>query len=163
VNCAGAWSTQIHGANIPTHPIKGHMFSLQPTHRFGLRHVIRAPEIYMVPRADGSIAIGATVEDVGFEKTIDHSVIERLWNDASKLVPVLREAKIREQWIGFRPCTPDKLPILGAYGPQGCFVATGHYRNGVLLAPVTAKIMSAIVQNKPSPMDISSFSATRFK
>jgi len=163
VNCAGAWSIQIKGVSIPTHPIKGHMLSLEPIHRFGLRHVVRAPEVYIVPRVDGSVAIGSTVEDIGFDATIEPTTIKRLWKDASNLVPVLREAKLREQWIGFRPCTPDKLPILGAFGPEGCFVAAGHYRNGILLAPITARIMSAVVQGKPSPMDISSFSATRFK
>jgi len=139
------------------------MLALGPKPPFSLRHVVRTPKVYIVPRKNGNIVIGATVENVGFDASIDPATIDKLWSSAVENVPKLREATLIEQWIGFRPGSPDKLPILGAFGPKGCFVATGHYRNGILLAPVTAKIMADLVLNREPSIDISRFSPYRFQ
>lgn len=163
VNCAGAWANEVTDVNVPARPIKGHMISLKSKHPFSLRHVVRTPEAYMVPRKNGSIVIGATVEDVGFDASVDPATIEQLWSSAVKYVPELRGAEMTESWIGFRPGSPDKLPIMGATGPEDCFVATGHYRNGILLAPLTAKIMVDLLLHKEPSIDISAFSPQRFK
>ena len=127
-----------------------------------LQHVLRAPEVYIVPRSSGKILIGATVEDAGFDKSVSASAIRELQNAAAKYVPALASAPITQSWAGLRPGTPDDLPILGPTNIPGGFVATGHFRNGILLAPITAQIMADLVQGHPSPLDIRAFSPDRF-
>ena len=170
VNCAGAWAAQITPAKIPTRPVKGHMLSVAPlvtpssltTPRHLVRHVIRG-NVYIIPRGDGRIVIGSTAEDVGFNKRVDTSTIQNLHQQAAYLVPSLGEARILEDWAGLRPGTPDGLPILGRTEADGYFVATGHYRDGILLAPVTAKLMSKLIRGEDPGMDLMPFSLTRFQ
>ena len=121
------------------------MLSLAATSRDLLRHVIRAPEIYLVPRSDGRILAGATVEEAGYDKRTDADTIQRMHQAAIHLVPALAQARMLEAWAGLRPGSPDDLPILGATQTPGYFVATGHFRDGILLAPVTAHVMAQIV------------------
>jgi glycine oxidase len=128
----------------------------------GLQHVIRASEIYLVPRSDGRILIGATVEEAGYDKRTDADTIQRLHQAAIDLVPSLKPARVLEAWAGLRPGTPDDLPILGATTSPGYFVATGHFRNGILLAPVTAHVLAQVVTGLRSEYDISAFSPGRF-
>jgi glycine oxidase len=106
--------------------------------------------------------IGATVEDVGFDKRTVPETIQKLNRAAIDLVPDLAEARFLEAWAGLRPGTPDKLPILGATAIDGYFVATGHFRDGILLAPITAKIMAQIITGQQPSIDVSKFSAARF-
>ena len=146
VNCAGAWSGQIAPHAFPTRPVKGQMLCLVSASRM-LKHVIRAPEVYVIPRSDGRIIVGA---------------IQRLRAAAIAMVPELRNAKILEDWAGLRPGTPDGLPILGATSTPGYYVATGHFRDGILLAPITAQVMTAVIEGKNPEHDLALFSATRF-
>jgi glycine oxidase len=127
-----------------------------------VRHVIRAPEVYLVPRSDGRIVIGSTLEEAGFDKRTDADTIQRLYQAAIRLVPELEEARILQDWAGLRPGTPDDLPILGATTTRGYFVATGHFRDGILLSPVTAHIMAQVITGAKRDYDISAFSPLRF-
>jgi glycine oxidase len=156
VDCRGAWS------GAPVRPRKGQMLYVQPLASL-LQHVFRAPDIYIVPRSSGKVLIGATVEDVGFDKTVNPSAIHQLLSAADKYLPGLASAPIIQSWAGLRPGTPDDLPILGPTKAAGMFVATGHFRNGILLAPITAQIMANLVVGRSSPMDISDFSPGRFR
>jgi glycine oxidase len=161
VNCAGAWSGQLPPHHLPTRPVKGQMLAVVTAHGL-LRHVIRAPEVYLVPRTDGRILIGSTVEEAGFDKRTDADTIQRLHEAAIAVVPALAEAKMLEAWAGLRPGTPDDLPILGATRTPGYLVATGHFRDGILLAPITAAVMAQVIAGGKPEYDISTFSPQRF-
>jgi glycine oxidase len=163
VNCAGAWSGQIGPYAFPTHPVKGQMLCLISPKRELLKHVIRAPEIYLIPRSDGRILVGATIEEAGFDKRTDVATVQRLHRDAIALVPALKEAKILEDWAGLRPGTPDSLPILGATPTPGYYVATGHFRDGILLAPITARVMAQVIAGKKPDYSLDAFSPSRFQ
>ena len=160
VNCAGAWAGQVSPVSLPTRPVKGQILSVigGPA----VRHVVRTPGVYLVPRSDGRIVIGATAEEVGFDKRTEPETIQRLYHAAVKLMPALAEARIHEAWAGLRPGTPDGLPILGATATPGYFVATGHFRDGILLAPVTARVMAELITQGKAEHDISAFSPARF-
>ncbi|HTE88073.1 MAG TPA: glycine oxidase ThiO [Terriglobales bacterium] len=162
VNCAGAWAGQLPPHSFPTRPVKGQMLAVVSAKPM-LQHVIRAPEVYLVPRSDGRILIGATVEEAGYDKRTDADTIQRLHQAAIDLVPALKPARVLEAWAGLRPGTPDDLPILGATATPGYFVATGHFRNGILLAPVTAHVMAQVMTGVKSEYDISAFSPGRFE
>jgi glycine oxidase len=155
VDCRGAWS------GPPVKPRKGQMLYVQPKTSV-LRHVLRAPEVYIVPRSTGKVLIGATVEDVGYDKSVNPSAIQNLLNAAAKYLPELASAPITQSWAGLRPGTPDRLPIIGPTETPGLYVASGHFRNGILLAPVTARIMADLLQGRPAPLDIGAFSPARF-
>jgi glycine oxidase len=163
VNCAGAWAGQLPPHPFPTRPVKGQMLSLAGTSRDLLRHVIRAPEIYLVPRSDGRILAGATVEDAGYDKRTDADTIQRMHRAAIELVPALAQARMLEAWAGLRPGSSDNLPILGATRTPGYFVATGHFRDGILLTPVTAHVMAQIITGGEPEYDLSAFSPERFQ
>jgi glycine oxidase len=156
VDCRGAWS------GAPVRPRKGQMLYVHPETSV-LQHVLRTPDVYIVPRSSGRILIGATVEDVGFDKLVDPSAIHQLLNAAAKYIPALASAPVTHSWAGLRPGTPDDLPILGPTDIPRVFVATGHFRNGILLAPITAQIMADLVHGRPSPLDIRAFSPDRFR
>jgi glycine oxidase len=127
-----------------------------------LKHVVRSPEVYLIPRSDGRLLVGATVEEAGFDKRTDRVTIQRLHRAALALVPNLRDAKILEDWAGLRPGTPDALPILGETETPGYYVATGHFRDGILLAPITAQIMAAVIEGRAPEYDLQPFSSLRF-
>jgi len=156
VDCRGAWS------GAPVRPRKGQMLYVLPQAAL-LQHVLRTPEAYLVPRSSGKILIGATVEDVGFDKSVDPSAIRQLLHDAAKYLPELLSAQITQSWAGLRPGTPDNLPIIGPTHIPRMFVATGHFRNGILLAPITAQIMADLIHGRPSSQDIRAFSPDRFR
>jgi glycine oxidase len=162
INCAGAWSGQISPHAFPTRPVKGQMLCLVSPARELLKHVIRSPEIYLIPRSDGRIVVGTTVEEAGFDKRTDVATIQRLHRAAIAMVPELRNSKILEDWAGLRPGTPDSLPILGATATLGYYVATGHFRDGILLAPVTARVMAQVLDGKNPDHDLANFSPARF-
>jgi glycine oxidase len=154
-DCRGAWS------GAPVRPRKGQMLYVLPQASL-LQHVLRTPEVYVVPRSSGKILIGATVEDVGFDKSVDPSAIQQLLTDAAKYLPELSSAPITQSWAGLRPGTPDDLPIIGPTDTPRVFAATGHFRNGILLAPVTAQIVADLIHDRSSALDISRFSPARF-
>ncbi len=156
VDCRGAWS------GAPVRPRKGQMLYVDPQALL-LQHVLRTPEVYLVPRSSGKILIGATVEDVGFDKSVNPLVIHQLISAAAKYLPALASAPIIQSWAGLRPGTPDGLPIIGQTNTPRLFVATGHFRNGILLAPITAQIMANLVQGRASSRDIQAFSPGRFR
>jgi len=164
VNCAGAWAGQIapYDELTPTRPVKGQLLAVVPKQKNLLRHVVRAPQAYLVPRSDGRILIGVTVEESGFDKRTLPETIQRLYHGAIELLPALKEARILEDWAGLRPGTPDDLPILGGTSLPGYFVATGHYRDGILLCAVTARIMADLICDQLPAFDLSPFSPMRF-
>jgi glycine oxidase len=123
---------------------------------------VRTLAVYVVPRSDGRILIGATQEEAGFDSSVDPKAIESLRQAATSLFPALGSARVLETWAGLRPGTPDALPILGATPTPGYFVATGHFRNGFLLAPLTAQVMAAVIRGSEPSVDIARFSPSRF-
>src|SRR5208282_5072649 len=127
-----------------------------------VRHVVRAPDVYLIPRSDGRMLIGATAEEAGFDRRTVPETIQKLRQAAIDLVPKLAEARFLSAWAGLRPGTPDGLPILGATPTPGYFVATGHFRDGILLAPVTARVMGQMMAGQRPQIDILKFSADRF-
>jgi glycine oxidase len=161
VNCAGAWAGHVPPHAFPTRPVKGQMLAVVGGP--ALLHVVRAPEVYLVPRSDGRILIGATVEEAGYDKRTVPDTIHRMHQAAIGLMPALSQARVLEAWAGLRPGTPDHLPILGATATPGYFVAAGHFRDGILLAPVTAHIMAQVVTGEKPEYDISAFSPARFQ
>jgi glycine oxidase len=162
VNCAGAWAGQLGPHPFPTRPVKGQMLALAAS-RDLLRHVTRAPEIYLVPRSDGRILAGATVEEAGYDKRTDAETIQRMRQAAIRLVPALAHARMLEAWAGLRPGSPDNLPILGPTRTPGYFVATGHFRDGILLTPVTAHVMAQMITGAEPDYDVYAFSPARFE
>lgn len=161
VNCAGAWSANIGHPALPVHPVKGHMLALIGAP--WLHHVIRTPIVYLVPRTDGRVVIGSTLEDVGYDKRVEIDRIQRLRDLAMELVPSLSKAKLHEAWTGLRPATSDGLPILGPGANKGYFVATGHFRDGILLTPVTAQLMAQVIAEENPDYDLHPFSPLRFE
>lgn len=161
VNCAGAWSGQVPPHSFPTRPVKGQMLSVVGESA-KLRHVIRSPQVYLVPRSDGRLLIGATVEEAGFDKRTVADTIQQMHRAAMAMIPALASCRVLESWAGLRPGTPDDLPILGSTHTPGYFVATGHFRDGILLAPVTAHVMAQAVTGVAPEYDIAAFTPKRF-
>jgi glycine oxidase len=167
VNCAGAWASQLKPLGVPTRPIKGQMACLIPAadarHSAPLiQHVLRTPEVYIIPRTDGRVVLGSTVEDTGFDKRLDPEVIQRFQQAAADVVPEIARMRLHDSWAGLRPGTPDGLPIMGETSLRGYFAATGHYRDGILLAPITALVMTDLLKGRRADFDITPFSPARF-
>jgi glycine oxidase len=145
----------------PVHPVRGQMLALRsPTVQ--LKKVLRSQYGYLVPRRDGRIIAGSTLEDAGFVKQVTPQGVRQILDAALELAPALTDAKIVEEWSGLRPGTPDLLPIIGPTDIAGLWIATGHYRNGILLAPATAKIMRDWIVTGKSNFNVESFSPLRF-
>ena len=163
VNCCGAWSAAL-SPSTPVRPVKGHMLCLLPPAGVNLRHAVRSEllDVYMLPRSDGRIVVGSTLEEAGFDKRVEPATILRLHQLAADLVPQLGEARIHESWTGLRPAAPDGLPLLGETALGGYFLATGHFRNGILLAPATAAAMAQLIAGEAPAFDLSPFSPKRF-
>ncbi|HTZ89654.1 MAG TPA: FAD-dependent oxidoreductase [Alloacidobacterium sp.] len=161
INCCGAWAGSI--SSLPAiEPRKGQMVTVKlPPHR-RLDYVIRTPELYLVPRGDGRIVIGASVERAGFDKSVQETTIQTQLAEAALLWPPVREAQIVESWAGLRPGSADGLPVLGACGEQNCWIASGHFRNGILLAPATARVMYELIAGLQPDVDLSPFRCNRF-
>lgn len=162
VNCAGAWAAEFTVFPVPVRPVKGQMVCFAMPRRDLLRHVVRSPEIYLIPRSDGRLLAGATVEEAGFDKRTVPETIQHLRRAAISMLPALEAARLLEDWAGLRPGTPDNLPILGATPVPGYFLATGHYRDGILLAPVTARVMGQFLGGQTTDFDLEPFSVVRF-
>jgi glycine/D-amino acid oxidase-like deaminating enzyme len=127
-----------------------------------LQQVLFGQEIYIVPRRDGRIIIGATSENVGFAPHNTPRGVKQLLTNAIKLFPILQDFPLDKTWWGFRPATPDELPILGTSAYANLTLATGHYRNGILLTPITAKLIANLVWHKQSDQLLSAMSWSRF-
>jgi thiazole synthase len=163
VLAAGSWSSQL--MPLPVRPIKGQMLSLkmpQKLHQpFPLQRVLYGDEIYLVPRQDGRLIVGATVEEVWTPFNTPKG-IQSLLNKTAELYPAAADWQIEELWWGFRPGTPDELPILGRSACDNLFLATGHYRNGILLAPITASLIADLISEQKSDPLLAEFSYQRF-
>jgi glycine oxidase len=167
VNCCGAWACEILPLAIPTRPVKGQMVCVVPPARAPhsgplIQHVVRTPEVYIIPRSDGRIVLGATVEEVGFDKRVDPEKIQRLYQCGIDAVPPIATMRIHDAWAGLRPGTPDNLPILGETSLPGYYAATGHYRDGILLAPITAQLMAELITGCEPALYLQPFSPLRF-
>jgi glycine oxidase ThiO len=138
----GAWTRSL--MPLPVKPIKGQMLSVFDRDR-ALQQVIFAPNCYIVPRQDGTIIIGATVEDIGFVQGNTGAGIAQLLNNAISIYPAIADMPITETWWGFRPYSPNEVPILGKSDYENLALATGHYRNGILFAPITAKQLTDFI------------------
>jgi len=163
VVAAGAFSSQIEGAEsyAPVRPAKGQILELRAD---GLKkeRVLWSDKVYLVPRDDGRIVAGATVEYVGFEKGVTAGGVATILAAAIELAPGLAEARIDETWSGLRPDSPDHLPILGPTDVDGLLMATGHFRSGVLLAPITARLAREWITLQRVSVDWERFSPLRF-
>ena len=163
VLAAGSWSLQVEGHGLPpgaVRPVRGQMVVLE-TRPPLLSRVIFSGHGYVVPRADGRILAGATMEEVGFVKAVTAEGLRLVLGVAIEIAPALARAPVVESWSNFRPASPDGEPILGPSETPGLFYATGHTRNGILLAPVTADAIAAAVLGRPAPVDLGPFSPTR--
>jgi glycine oxidase len=164
VLATGSWTSHIKIADdaVPfgIRPILGQMICFKPEKRL-INCVIHGPRGYLVPRQDGRILAGSTSEDRGFDKGVTKEVVNKLHTMASELIPVVANEEIVDSWSGLRPCSSDQLPVIGNVpGVSNLTVATGHYRNGILLAPVTAKLVADAITGMdefPAP-----FSPNRF-
>lgn len=167
VLAAGAWSRGIGGVPLehlpPVRPIKGQVVALQMNPAAPLlRHVVWGPGIYMVPRRDGRLIIGATVEEKGFDAALTAGGVLSLLEAAWRTVPAIEELAIHEMWVGHRPGSRDDAPILGPSQMPGLVYATGHHRNGILLAPVTADHIARLVLGQEVDPVIRPFGIDRF-
>lgn len=163
VIAAGSFSAQIAGAEMlaPVKPAKGQMAALR-SDEVQIERVLWSDKIYLVPRNDGRILAGATVEYVGFDKHVTASGLEQLLSGALELAPGLASARVDETWAGLRPASPDHLPILGPADLEGLLIATGHFRSGIMLAPVTARLIREWVTESRVSIDCERFSPMRF-
>ena len=169
VLAAGAWSRTIRGIAKedlpPIRPLKGQMLALRmDPNKPLIKHVVWAPKgIYMVPRNDGRLLIGATVEEKDFDTELTAGGILHLLRESWETLPGIDELEIDEMWAGHRPTSRDDAPVLGPTSVEGLIIATGHHRNGILLAPITAKTISQLILTGDLPKEIEPFGIERFR
>jgi glycine/D-amino acid oxidase-like deaminating enzyme len=145
----------------PVFPSKGQILAVEDRSHL-LQHIVYGEGIYLVPRRQGRLIVGATVEEVGFQPGNTAGAVEQLLREAIALVPAIAEMPWLDLWWGFRPTTPDRAPILGQGPYHQLILATGHDRNGILLAPITAKLIGdQILQGNTDPI-LSAFSCSRW-
>jgi glycine oxidase len=164
VLAAGAWSGLVQGARLDprtVRPARGQMVLLQ-TRLPVLQRILHSPRGYLVPRTDGRVIAGSTMELVGFDKQVTAEGLARILGMALELCPALGGAPVQEVWAGFRPFTEDRLPILGPGPLPGLVLATGHFRNGILLTPITARLVSQLVLGERTAVDLRPFRFDRF-
>jgi glycine oxidase len=160
---AGCFSANIEGAKAyaPVYPAKGQMVSLRAS-ELKIERVLWSEKVYLVPRNDGRILAGATVEYVGFDKQVTAGAVNKILSDAIELAPGLAHAQIEETWAGLRPDSPDHLPIVGPTDLEGLLIATGHFRSGVLLMPITARLVREWITEQRVSVDWERLSPMRF-
>ena len=169
VLAAGAWSREIGGIPVahqpPVRPIKGQMLALQMDPAAPLlRHVVWLPNGgYLVPRNNGRLIVGGTVEERGFDTSITAGGLLTLIEAAWRAVPAIEELPVAETWVGFRPGSRDDAPMLGPSGTDGLVIATGHHRNGILLTPVSAAVISEYILTGRVPPMALPFAPQRFR
>ncbi len=165
VLASGAWGAPWlpEAAQVPVRPVKGQIVNLvHPAGEQIAEHVVWTSGIYFVPRADGRVTLGATVEEKGFDRTVTAGGVHELLREAYRAVPEVAELTFVEAIAGFRPGTPDNMPLLGHGALDGLVVATGHHRNGILLGPITADIVSALIHGEEPPVPITRYAPDRF-
>jgi glycine oxidase len=170
VLAAGSWSATIDGlppeAVPAVRPVKGQLLHLRtpssPAQPAIASHNVRGLEVYVVPRADGRVVVGATVEERGFDTTVTAGAVHELLRAAYELLPGVAELEFVEAVAGLRPASPDNAPLLGPAALDGLVLATGHYRNGVLLTPVTADAIAELLVSGELPALLAPFSPARF-
>ncbi len=160
VLAAGAWSGQLAATarlRLPVGPVRGQIVCLEGIPRRH-RHLLHIKDRYLVPRASGEILIGASVEWAGFAKQVTADYVRSALDAAIRLVPALARLPVKATWAGFRPWAPDELPIIGPWpGLEGLAVATGHFRNGILWAPITAHLIRELLVERTPSMDVTPF------
>jgi glycine oxidase len=166
VVAAGCWSGSIEGlpadAASAVRPVKGQLLQLRSRTKEPLAHRnVRGLDVYIVSRPDGRTVVGATVEEQGFDTTVTAGAAFELLRDAWELLPGVTEMELVSQQAGLRPGTPDNAPVIGATAVEGLLMATGHYRNGILLAPITAEIVAGLLAGRPTPEIAEPFSPRR--
>jgi glycine oxidase len=164
VLAAGSWSSLVAGARVDrraVRPVRGQMVELH-TRLPVSRRVLFGAGVYLVPRADGRLIAGSTMEHVGFDKRVTAQGLARILDGAIRLCPSLAQAEVHSSWAGLRPWTEDDLPILGQGPLPGLLLATGHFRNGILLAPVTALVISQALLGQATVVDMTPFRYARF-
>ncbi len=172
VAAAGYWTGSIAGVpdavRAAVRPVKGqllrlrHPAGLPPVLTRSVRAIVRGVDVYLVPRADGELIVGATQEERGPDRTVTAGAVHDLLHDAMSVLPVTSELILAETCAGLRPGTPDNGPILGWAGPDGLLVATGHYRNGILMSAVTADAAAALLTGQPPAPEWAPFTPGRF-
>jgi glycine oxidase len=168
VLAAGAWTSLIpnsgaagFNSRVKIEPVRGQMLCFKTTPRLS-RHILYSPRGYLVPRLDGRVLAGSTMEHAGFEKQVTESGKQTILSHSREIAPALSSMEISDCWAGLRPRAADDLPVLGPGETEGLYYATGHYRNGILLAPITARLITdAILGNVISPL-LSRFTPHRF-
>ncbi|TDD90717.1 glycine oxidase ThiO [Actinomadura darangshiensis] len=166
---AGPWSGDLEGLPPgtvpPVRPVKGQVIRLRtrtPFIRRSTRGLVRGSSVYLVPRADGEIVLGATQEELGFDTRVTAGGLWELLRDARELLPGITELEFAEVTAGLRPGSPDNAPVMGPTAMPGLFAGTGHFRNGILLTPVSADILSAMLLDGPVPEVAGAFAPGRF-
>ena len=164
--CAGgSWSGAIlasAGLNVPVRPVRGQIVELSVRPQF-LRQLLHTGKCYLTPWPDGRTILGATMEKVGYDKTVTAGGVNALLAAATDLAPDLGAAAITNTWAGLRPDTSDNLPVLGRTPLKNLVLATGHFRNGILLTPVTAQLILELLTGKPLSHALEPFSVERFQ
>ncbi len=164
---AGCWSGGLDWippeSRPPVRPVKGEILTLRgPAGEPVCEGIVAGDRVYMVPRADGRLIVGATVEERGFDTTVTAGGVHELLREAYRLVPEVAELELVETTAGLRPGTPDNAPLIGMSAVEGLLIATGHFRNGVLQAPLTADCIAALLAGEEPPIDLTPFSPQRF-
>ena len=167
VLAAGCWSGQLDWipaeSRPPVRPVKGEILTLRgPADESVCERIVAGDRVYMVPRADGRLIVGATVEEKGFDTTVTAGGTHELLREAYRLVPEVAELELVETAAGLRPGTPDNVPLIGWSTTEGLLIATGHFRNGVLQAPLTADCVAALLAGDRPPIDLAPLSPQRF-
>jgi glycine oxidase len=165
VVAAGSWSALLPGTELPlgvVRPARGQMLLLDAGKPPCIPYFFVGQKGYVVPRRDGRVVVGSTTEHVGYNKSVTAQGMHHLLSMALRALPALGEARVIETWSGFRPWTPDHLPILGRTRIEGLFLATGHFRNGIVQAPGTARLLADLVTGKRPDIDPAPFSVARF-
>ena len=160
---AGCWSGELAasmGANIPLLPCRGQMMEFETTS--DLPWVVRTGMHYLVPRPDQRVVVGTTAEYVGFEAAVTGEGLRSILEGVARLAPLVGDLRFRRAWAGLRPDTADHLPILGYGAIENLVFATGHFRNGILLAPVTAEIVADLIVKGSTPRPLETYRPTRF-
>lgn len=167
VIAAGAWSRDLPGlpdaVRPPVRPVKGQTLALQMDRdRPLIRHVVWGPAVYLVPRRDGRLICGATVEEAGFDTALTAGGLMDVLRNGWEVLPGIYELPLVESWAGLRPTSRDDAPILGESAVPGLLFATGHHRNGILLGPLTAWAVSTLITTGELPASVRAFSPARF-
>jgi glycine oxidase len=163
---AGCWSGRLdwlpEQARPPVRPVKGEILTLRGAEEPVCERIVAGDRVYMVPRADGRLIVGATVEEKGFDTTVTAGGVHELLREAYRLIPEIAELELVETTAGLRPGTPDNAPLIGMGATDGLLIATGHFRNGVLQAPLTAECIASLLAGDQPPIDLTPFSPERF-